>query len=205
VKKNDFFAMSSVLWKTIYSRPESKLEMFDDVYVKIFILNPPQEKLLCWQTTFFAEWTILTVINMKNYHSQKMLKPSIRLTVKQLYTRWTVKMQKIQIPTSKLVDYEFIRAWNIWKTSNIAALIIDVLYNPKIPQKSSLLWVKFDYFTFKRRQLLHLLRVTLYTSSITSNHYLKMTVHQVWTLGLSKDIKNEKQHFIIEKFLFGPF
>ena len=29
--------------------------------------------------------------------------------------------------TTKSVNYEFIRAWQIWKTSNIAALIIDVI------------------------------------------------------------------------------
>ena len=58
------------------------------------------------------------------------------------------KMQKLnQYPTAKSVNYEFIRAWKIWKTSNIAALIIDVLHIAKIPQKSSPLWVKFDYFT----------------------------------------------------------
>ena len=37
-------------------------------------------------------------------------------------------MQKLnEYPTTKSVNYEFIRAWQIWKTSNIAALIIDVL------------------------------------------------------------------------------
>ena len=38
------------------------------------------------------------------------------------------KMQKLnEYPTTKSVNYEFIRAWQIGKTSNIAALIIDVL------------------------------------------------------------------------------
>ena len=38
------------------------------------------------------------------------------------------KMQKLnEYPTTKSVDYEFMRAWQIWKTFNIAALIIDVL------------------------------------------------------------------------------
>ena len=45
------------------------------------------------------------------------------------YTRWTTKDAKDkQITTSKSVNYEFIRAWNIGKTSNIAAIMIDVLY-----------------------------------------------------------------------------
>ena len=38
------------------------------------------------------------------------------------------KMQKLnEYPTAKSVNYEFIRAWHNWKTSNIAALIFDVL------------------------------------------------------------------------------
>ena len=38
------------------------------------------------------------------------------------------KMQKWnEYPTTKSVNYEFIRAQQIWKTSSIAALIIDVL------------------------------------------------------------------------------
>ena len=38
------------------------------------------------------------------------------------------KMQKLkEYPTIKSVNYESIRAWQIWKSSNIAALIIDVL------------------------------------------------------------------------------
>ena len=38
------------------------------------------------------------------------------------------KMQKLnEYPVTKSVNYEFIRAWQIWKTSNIAALTIDVL------------------------------------------------------------------------------
>ena len=38
------------------------------------------------------------------------------------------KMQKSnEYPTAKSVNYEPIGAWNIWKISNIAALIIDVL------------------------------------------------------------------------------
>ena len=57
-------------------------------------------------------------------------------------------MQKLnEYPAPKSVNYEFIRSWHIWKTTNIAALIIDVLENAKIPQKSSPLWVKFNYFT----------------------------------------------------------
>ena len=45
-------------------------------------------------------------------------------------------MQKLnEYATTKSVNYEFIRAWQMWKTSNIAALIIDVLCNAKIPQK----------------------------------------------------------------------
>ena len=43
------------------------------------------------------------------------------------YTRWTSEdARDDQISTSKSVNH-FIRAWNIWKTSNIAALMIDVL------------------------------------------------------------------------------
>ena len=38
------------------------------------------------------------------------------------------KMPKLnEYATTKSVIYEFIRAWQIWKISNIAALIIDVL------------------------------------------------------------------------------
>ena len=38
------------------------------------------------------------------------------------------KMQKLnEYPTTKSINYEFIRASHIWKTSIIAALIIDVL------------------------------------------------------------------------------
>ena len=34
-------------------------------------------------------------------------------------------MQKLnEYPTTKSVNYEFIRAWQIWKTSNIAAILI---------------------------------------------------------------------------------
>ena len=44
------------------------------------------------------------------------------------YTRWTEEDSRDnQISTSKSVNHKFIRAWNIWKTSNIAALMIDVL------------------------------------------------------------------------------
>ena len=38
------------------------------------------------------------------------------------------KMQKLnEYPTTKSLNYEFIRAWHIWKTSNIESLTIDVL------------------------------------------------------------------------------
>ena len=44
------------------------------------------------------------------------------------YARWTREDSKVkQILTTKSIKYEFIRASHIWKTSIIAALIIDVL------------------------------------------------------------------------------
>ena len=44
------------------------------------------------------------------------------------YARWTREDSKVkQILTTKSINYEFIWASHIWKTSIIAALIIDVL------------------------------------------------------------------------------
>ena len=114
-----------------------------------------------------------------------------------------ILQKDIQIPTSKSFNHKFIRAWNIGKTSNIAAIMIDVLYwcknDTKIVSYVGQIWlfhfleddnfcifyvspcintlmtknlsfVGQIYLTislFGRRQLLHLLRSTLYLNRNT--------------------------------------